>query len=72
MSVHAGAKAVDERDCANAQGRLVHTQSSGAVGLQALRDNPQEDARHHAQYRPVALHEVAQSLGHRQNPLAHR
>ena len=44
----------------------------GAVGLQALRDDSQKSARHLVQYRPITLHEVAQPLWHRQNPLAHR
>lgn len=40
--------------------------------MQALRNDPQEDAQHHVEYRPVALHEVAQPLRDRQHPLAHR
>ena len=43
-----------------------------AVGLQALRNDPQEDTQHHIKHQPVALHEVAQSFGNRQHPLAHR
>ena len=35
MAVQAGAEAVDECNCPNVQGRLVHTQSPWAVGLQA-------------------------------------
>ena len=72
MPVQAGAEPVDESDCANVQGRLVHLGRTGAVVLQALRYDPQEDAQHHVQYRPVALHEVAQSLRHREHQLAHR
>ena len=44
----------------------------GAVGLQSLRDDPQKNAQHHVEHRPITLHEVAQPLWHRQNPLAHR
>jgi hypothetical protein len=32
------------------------------VGLQTLRNDPQEDAQHHVEHHPVALHEVAQSF----------
>ena len=35
-------------------------------------NHPQKNTQHHVQYRPIALHEVAQALGHRQHPLAHR
>ena len=42
MLIQAGAEAVDEGDGADVQGRLVHTQSSGAESLQALRDEPSE------------------------------
>ncbi len=63
---------MDESDCADVQRRLVHLVRAGAVALQALRNNAQEDAQHHVQYRPVALHEVAQPLRHREHPLAHR
>ena len=72
MPIQAGAEAVDEGDCANVQGRLVHLGRTGAVVLQDLRYDPQEDAQHHAQYRPVALHEVAQPFRDGEHPLAHR
>ncbi|OIQ77190.1 hypothetical protein GALL_411220 [mine drainage metagenome] len=72
MLVQAGAEAVDEGHGTNVQGRLVHIRRTGAAGLQGLRNSAQEDAQHHAQHCPVALHEVAQPLGHRQHPLAHR
>ncbi len=65
MLVQAGAEAVDEGDCADVQGCLVHIGRTRAVGLQRLRDDPQEDTQHHAQHRAVALHKVAQPLGHR-------
>jgi hypothetical protein len=72
MLVQAGAEAVNEDHCADLQGSLVHTQSTGAVSLQALRDDTQKDSQHHVQYRPITLHEIAQPLWHRQHPLAHR
>ena len=34
--VQTGTEAVDEGHCTNVQGRLVHTQSAGAVGVQAV------------------------------------
>ena len=46
MPVQAGAEAVDESDCAHVQGRPVHLGRTGAVVLQALRYDPQEDAQH--------------------------
>jgi hypothetical protein len=58
MSVQAGAEPVDEGDGADVQRRLVHTCRTGAVGLQGLRDDPQEDAQHHVEHCPVTLHEV--------------
>jgi len=72
MLVQAGAKAVDEGDCTDVQAGLVQMGLTRAVGLQGLRDDAQEDAQHHAQRGPVALHEVTQPFGHRQHPLAHR
>jgi hypothetical protein len=72
MAVQAGAEAVDKSDCANVQGRSVHLRRTGAVGLQSMRNDAQENAQHHVEHRPVALHVVAQPLGHRQHPLAHR
>jgi hypothetical protein len=72
MSVQAGAEPVDKRHGADVQGRLVHICRTGAVGLQALRNDPQEDAQHHVEHCPVTLHEIAQSLRHREHPLAHR
>jgi hypothetical protein len=58
MSVQAGAEPVDKRHGADVLGRLVHICRTGAVGLQALRDDPQEDAQHHVEHCPVTLHEV--------------
>jgi len=52
---------MNEGDCANVQCRLIrlpYLRRSRAVGLQALRDDPQEDAQHHVEHRPVSLHEV--------------
>jgi hypothetical protein len=62
MLVQAGAEPVYEGHGSDVQGRLVDLRRSGAVGLQALRNDPQEDAQHHAQHWPVTLHEVTQSL----------
>jgi hypothetical protein len=72
MPIQAGAEPVDESHCADVQGRPVHLGLTWAVGLQALRNDPQEDAQHHVEHCPVALHGVARPLGHRQHPLAHR
>lgn len=54
------------------QGGFVQKCSTQVVALQALRNHPQEDAQHPVEHRAIALHEVAQPLGHTQNPLAHR
>lgn len=72
MPVQGRAEPLDESDGTNAQGRLVHACHTGAVGLQILRDDPKEDAQHHVPIYPVALQKIAQSLWHRQHPLAHR
>ena len=72
MTIQAGAEAVDKGHRANVQRRPVHLRRPGAVGLQALRDDPQENAQHHVEHCPVALHEVAQSLWNGEHPLAHR
>ena len=45
--------------------------STDAVVLQALRDDPQEDAQHPVEHCPVALHEIAQMLQYREHPVAH-
>jgi hypothetical protein len=45
MPVQAGAEAVDESDCADMQCGLVHIRRTGAVCLQALRNDPQEDRK---------------------------
>jgi hypothetical protein len=52
--------------------RLVKLGRPWALAQQALLDDPQKDAQRTVQRRPIALHEVAQPLGHRQHPLAHR
>jgi hypothetical protein len=46
--------------------------STDAVGRQALHNDPQKNAHHHAQQRPFTRHEVTQSLRDREHPLAHR
>ena len=63
---------MDEGHCADVQAFLVCIGRANAVRLQALRNHPQEDAQHHIEHRPVALHEVTKPLGNRQHPLAHR
>ena len=50
----------------------MHLCRPGAVVLQRLRNDPQEDAQHHVEHRSIALHEVTQPLRERQHPLAHR
>ena len=72
MLVQAGAKAVDESHGADVQRYFVHIRRTGTVGLQALRNNAQGDAQHHAQNCPVALQKIAQPFGHGEHPLAHR
>ena len=42
MLVQAGAEPVDEGDCADVQGSLVHTRRTRAMSLQALRNNAQK------------------------------
>jgi hypothetical protein len=59
-------------NCSENKSTPVHICRTGAVGLQALRNDPQEDAQHHVEHCPVTLHEIAQSLRHREHPLAHR
>jgi len=39
MLIQAGAESVDESNCADVQGGLVHIRRTGAVGLQALRND---------------------------------
>ena len=64
MLVQARAEAVNEGHGADVQGSLVHIRRTRAMSLQALRDDPQKDAQHHVQYRPITLHEVTQPLRH--------
>jgi hypothetical protein len=63
---------VDEGDSANVQRCLARICSAGAAGLEALGNHPREDAQHHVEHCAIALHELAQALGHGQHPLAHR
>lgn len=56
---------MDEGDGPDVQGRLVYICRTGAVGVKALRNDPREDAQHHAQHCPATLHEVAQPFGHK-------
>jgi hypothetical protein len=52
MPVQAGAEPVDKGHSADVQGSIVHICRTGAVGLQALRNDPQEDAQHHVEHWP--------------------
>jgi hypothetical protein len=72
MLVQFEAETVDKSHRANVQDRLVQLSRTLAVSLQALRDHSQKNPQHHIQHCPAALHEVAQTLKHRQHPLAHR
>ena len=71
MPVQAGAEPVDEGYGPDVQGGSVHMGRPGAVGLQSLRNHPQEDAQHHVEHCPITLHEVAQPLRDPQHPVAH-
>ena len=62
---------MDKGYSANVQRRPVHLRRPRAVGLQALRNDPQENTQHHVEHCPVALHEVAQPLRDGEHPLAH-
>ena len=72
MLIETGAETVNEGHCADVQVRLVCIGRARAMGLQVLRNDPQENAQHHIQCCSVALHKVAQPLGHGEHPLAHR
>jgi len=69
--VQAGAEAVNKGHCADVQVCLVRIGCARAMGLQALCNDPQEDAQHHIERGTVALHEVAQALRDGEHPLAH-
>ena len=62
MLIEAGVEPVNEGYCTNVQDCAVYICRTGAVGRQALRNYPQEDAQHYIQHRPVAPHEVTQPL----------
>lgn len=62
MRVQAGAEAVDEGDCANAQSSAVALRRTGAVLVQALLDDPQKDAQRGIECRTISLQKVAQPL----------
>jgi hypothetical protein len=70
--VQAGTEPVDEGHSANVQGGLVQLRRPWAVGLQALRDDPQKIPQHYVENYPIALQKIAQSLWHGEHPLAHR
>ena len=63
---------MNKGDCGEVQGRFGHICRTGAVGLQALRDDQQKNHQHHVECHPLALPKVAQPLRNRQHPLAHR
>ena len=71
MFVQAGAEAVNKGHCADVQVCLVRIGCARAMGLQALCNDPKEDAQHHIERGTVALHEVAQALRDGEHPLAH-
>ncbi len=64
MRVQAGAKAVDESDCAQVQAGGVCIGSAGAMGLQTLLHHAQENTQCRIECTLVALQEVAQTFGH--------
>jgi hypothetical protein len=70
--LQAGAKAVNEGNCADVQGLLFRIYRTRAVGLQALCNDWQKNTQHHVERFTIALHEVAKAFGNRQHPLAHR
>jgi hypothetical protein len=72
MGVQAGLEAVDEGDITDTHGCLVKLRRTGAMPVHALLNNPQKNVQRRVRCRPIALHEVAQPLGHRRHPLAHR
>lgn len=55
MAVQAGADSVDESDGTDVHGCLLHIRRTGAVSLRALRNDPQENTRHHIEHCPVRL-----------------
>jgi hypothetical protein len=50
MRVQARPKPVDESDCADLQGCLIHLRGTRAVDSRALRNDSQEQAPHHIQH----------------------
>jgi hypothetical protein len=63
MTIRAGAEAVDKGQRANVQRRPVALRRPRAVGLQALRNHPQNNTQHHVEHCPVMLHEVGELVG---------
>ena len=55
MLPHADARVVDESHCVDVQGGLAHLRRTGAVVLQALHSDPQNNAAHHVEHGPAAL-----------------
>ena len=60
MLIESGAEAVEESHRADVQGSLVHICRAGAVGLQSLRDDPQEDAQHPVERRALRVARVVE------------
>ena len=70
-SSYVGTKPVDESDRTQVQTGWVTLCRTGAMGLQTLLHHAQEDTQCPIECAFVALQVVAQTLGHRQHPLAH-
>jgi len=64
MRVQTGAKAVNKGHSADAQTCRVGLCPAGAVFMQAVLHDPQENAQRGVERRAIALHEVAQPLWH--------
>lgn len=63
---------MNEGDRADTQGGPVNRRRTVAVLVQALLDDPQDNAQRRVECRPISLPKVVQSLWDRQHPLAHR
>ena len=69
MFIEAGAKPVNKGNYTGVQGSPCPHFPHQGCGSAEFRDDPQENAHHHVEHHPVALHEVAQPLRYRQHPL---
>jgi hypothetical protein len=61
-TLHAGAEVGYESDCAEVQSTPCLIRRTGAVVLQALRNEQEEDAQHHVELCPMPLYEVAHQI----------